>query len=345
MFDIFRNDAFSVASLTDAMREVKYVPGFISKLGIFEADSIDTLMVAIEKDAEDEYSIVPSSPRGSTGDTVGKGRRNMRDLRLPHYQRDDAIMADEVQGVRAFGTEEQVEIFQSKIARRAALHSGSFALTEEYQRLALVTQGRILDKDGSVIYNYYSEMGESQAAEVDWDLDNASPADGILRQKSADLSRAIGTSLVGLPYSGVLALAGDAFYDSLIRHSEIRETYKGYEAAAALRGSFLNLNNGSSNTGVWGEFEAFGIRWVNYRGGLGVSVPTDEVKFIPLGVPGLFKTVYGPADYIETVNRPGQRLYAKQWEMPNGKGVQMEFQTNVLHYCTRPRVLMRGRRT
>jgi hypothetical protein len=26
---------------------------------------------------------------------------------------------------------------------------------------------------------------------------------------------------------------------------------------------------------------------------------------------GLFRTVYAPADYIETVNTPGQRLYGK----------------------------------
>ena len=66
---------------------------------------------------------------------------------------------------------------------------------------------------------------------------------------------------------------------------------------------------------------------------------------MPSGVPGLFRTVYAPADYIETVNTPGQRLYGKQWEMQNGKGVNLEFQMNALHYCTRPRVLIPGKRT
>jgi hypothetical protein len=31
--------------------------------------------------------------------------------------------------------------------------------------------------------------------------------------------------------------------------------------------------------------------------------------------------------------------------MPNDKGVNVEFQMNTLHYCTRPRVLMPLRRT
>ncbi len=343
MFDIFNNDAFSVTSLTDAMAEIKYVPSFVSGLGLFTATPVSTLHVAIEKDRDSNYSIVPSSPRGAPGDTVGKGRRNMRNLTIPHFQRDDAIYADEVQGVRAFNTEQQVETVQGMIARRAAEHSQSFALTEEYHRLAVITQGKLLDKDGSELYNYFTEMGETQAAEVDWDLDNASPVDGILRQRSATLMRAMGATLGGLPFNGILALCGDSFYDALIQHKEIRDTYKGWEAAAALRTGFLDASNPQG--GVWGQFTAFNITWVNYRGGLNVGLAATEAKFVPLGVPGLFRTVYAPADYEETVNTLGQRLYAKQWAMPNGKGRQMEFQTNALHYCTRPRVLMSARMT
>lgn len=343
MLDIFQQDAFSVTTLTDAMREVRYVPGYISRLNLFTARSIPTTSVAIEKDKDGQISIVPASARGGPGDTVGRARRTLRTLTVPHFQRDDAIYADEVQNARAFGEEAAVETLIGSIAERAADHRQSFALTEEYHRLAVVTQGKLLDKDGSVLYNYFTEMGETQATEVDWDLDNPNPADGVLRQKSADLMRAMGATLGGLPFNGILGIAGDAFYDKLIQHKEIRETYKGYEAAATLRTGFLNAEN--PQNGVWGEFPAFNIIWANYRGGFNVGVDSDKVRFVPLGVPGLFRTAYAPADYIETVNRPGQALYAKQWEMPNGKGVNMEFQTNVLHYCTRPRVLMSGRMT
>src|SRR5690606_11857176 len=136
--------------------------------------------------------------------------------------------------------EQQLETVQGMIARRAAQHSQSFALTEEYHRLCVITQGKLLDKDGSVLYNYFSEMGENQATEVDWDLDNANPTDGVLRQKSADLMRAMGAALGGLPFNGILALCGDAFYDGIVQHKEVRDTYRGYEAAATLRTGFLD---------------------------------------------------------------------------------------------------------
>ncbi len=38
-------------------------------------------------------------------------------------------------------------------------------------------------------------------------------------------------------------------------------------------------------------------------------------------------------------------LYTKQYEMPNGKGVYFETQMNQLSICTRPKALLKGRRT
>ena len=344
MLDIFKNDAFSVYSLTDAMREVKYVPGFVGSLGLFTTESIDTLDFAIEKDGDDVISIVPASPRGGVGDTVGRSRRSLRKLTVPHFQRDDAIYADEVQGVRAFGQERAVETLQAKIARKAANHSQSFALTEEFHRLAVITQGKILDKDGSTLVNFYTEFGEAAPTEVDFDLDNASPAKAALRDKCDDVWRAIALTLDGLPFNGIIALCGDAFFKDIVKHKEVYDIFLQTEGVKTLQRATVNAPS-SRITGIWGEVEFANIRFINYRGGLNVNIDTDKCYFIPQGVPGLFRTIHAPADYIETVNTPGQRLYAKQWEMPNGKGVQMEFQTNTLHYCNRPRALMSARRT
>ena len=345
MLDIFKNDAFSVTSLKDAMREIKYVPGYVGSLGIFSTESIDTLNFAIEKDADQVISIVPASPRGGVGDTTGRTRRSLRYLTVPHFQRDDAIMADEVQGVRAFGEERAVATLQGKIARKAADHSQSFALTEEYHRLAVITQGKMLDKDGSTLVDFYAEMGESAPAEVAFDLANASPARGILRETCDNVHRAMAATLDGLPYTGIIALCGDNFFKELVKHKEIIDIWMATTGAATMALKDPTIQAAASvAAGVWGSFDYGGIRFINYRGGLNVNVNTDKAYFVPQGVPGLFRTVYAPADYIETVNTPGQRLYAKQWEMPNGKGVAMEFQTNVLHYCNRPRVLMSARR-
>lgn len=341
MLDIFNSDAFSVIRMTEAMREIAYVPGRVGALGLFQTENIDTLDVAIEKADPEALILVPSSPRGGPGDTRDYAKRSLRKLSVPHFQRNDAIYADEVMQVRAFGSETAVETLQGKIARKAATHSQDFALTEEYHRLNVIKTGNLLDADGAVLYNYATEFGEAMPTEIDFDLDNANPADGALRERCTGVIRSIGTTLGGLPYRTIHAFCGDTFFDQLLKHKEVRETYKNYAAAAELRTAYI----GDGAGGSWGVLDFGGIIWENYRGGGSVSIEATKCHIFPTGVPQFFKTIYAPADYIETVNRPGQRLYAKQYEMPNGKGVNLEFQMNALHYCTRPRALLRGRNT
>lgn len=345
MFDIFNNDAFNLITMTNGLQEVKYVPSYITKLGLFETESIDTLAVAIEKQTDESLILVPYTARGTHGTTMGSDLHNIRDLRVPHQQINDTIMADRVQGVRQFNTERQVLSLQSFIAGRAVKARRSFELTDEFQKLALITTGKLLDTDGSVKYDYYAEFGDNQAAEIDFDLDNATPAKGFLRAKVDKIRQDMGLALDGIPFGDILIICGNNFWNDLIIHKEMYDLYLGWSAAPRIQIPTISGGNQSAQTGIWGELDAFGAKWVNYRGGQNVSIDPDKCYIVPFGVPDLFKTVYAPADYIETVNTPGLPLYAFQWVMPNRKGVNLEFQTNRLHYCTRPRVLMRGKRT
>ena len=201
VLNIFAQDAFSVMRLTDALREIKYTPSRIGQLGLFSVQNVDTLDIAIEKDKDQNIMLVQASPRGGPGQTFGRSKRSMRMLKVPHFQVDDAIYADEVQQVRAFAQEMAVERLQEKIAERAAEASQFFALTEEFHRLNIIKTGKLFDADGtSVLYDYFAEFGESQPAEIDFDLDNATPAEGALRKKCATITRSMGQILDGLRF-------------------------------------------------------------------------------------------------------------------------------------------------
>lgn len=340
MLDIFRNDAFSVFSLTDAVNSLPFVPGHIGRMGIFSTSSINTLSVGIEEKGG-VLTIVKPSPRGGPGQTTGKNKRKLRLLAVPHFQIDDAVMADEVQGVRAFGTESQLETVMGKVDERMAEHQISFAATEEFHRVGAI-KGIVSYDDGTEL-NLFTEFGVSQITEIDFDLDNANPTGGVLRQKCADVYRKIAAELGGIPFSGVRAECGDAFFDNLISHPEVRASYLQQAEAAELRKGYVD--NGQS--GVFGTFAFGNIVWENYRGQVGASpfIDTDKCHLFPTGAPGLFRTVYAPADYNETVNTMGKRLYEKLVPWDNDKGMGMEVQMNALHYCTRPRVLLKGKRT
>lgn len=339
MLDIFNDAAFSTTSLTDAINELKFVPGRIGEMGLFAVESVDTTTIAIEKKG-DILVIVPPTPRGGPGTTIAKEKRDLRSLIVPHFEINDAIYAEEVQNVRAFGQERALMTVMQKVGQRQVTHVNSMAATEEFARMGAV-QGIVTYADGSTL-NLFTEFGVQQSAAIDFDLDAANPGEGILRKKCASVVRRTADSLGGVPFTGMHAFVGDNFFDDLLTHREVRETYKGWSEAQILRDGYVGPNRSS-----YGIFEFGGIVWENYRGSVGSAtfIDADSCHLFPVGVPGLFKTAYAPADYEDTVNTMGQRLYNRQWPMQNGKGRNLDTQMNALQYCTRPKVLLKGKRT
>lgn len=337
MLDIFRGDAFGVVPLTDTINRPLFQPGRVGAMGLFLETSVSTIDIAIEE-RDGVLIIVPPTPRGGPGTTLPKPRRGIRVLRAPHFEINDAIMAEEVQGVRAWGTEDQVEMVMDKVSERLQIHRGSMEVTMEYSRVGAVV-GVVTYADGTTL-DLFDEFGVTQDAEIDFNLDSPATT-GQLRKLCAQILRQLSVTLGGVPFSGIYALCGDAFFDDLIANAEVRATYLNNPFAPQLREQYIR--NGQS----YGSVEFGGITFENYRGYVGGVgfINTDKCHLFPVGVPNLFRTYLAPADYVETVNRPGQRMYAKQYIMPNDKGIHMDVQMNPLNICTRPKALLRGRRT
>ena len=147
----------------------------------------------------------------------------------------------------------------------------------------------------------FTEFGITPATEVDFDLDNATPASGALRKRCQALIESVEDTMGGLA-TGAIALraeCGSAFFADLVAHKEVRETYLNTAAAADLRSRIAD------------EVSFGGITFRRYRGGAGFGVGTDKAVFYPEAVDGLFEIYHAPADTFETVNTLGQPLYAR----------------------------------
>lgn len=337
MLDVFNGEGFTVVSLTDAINKLKFVPGRIGQLGLFSETSVSTTTVLIEE-KNNVLTLVSPTPRGGPGTTVDHGKRAMRSLNVPHFEINDSVMAESVQNLRSFGSETQVETVMKMIASQTAVHSQSLEATQEYSRVGAL-KGIVTYADGSTL-DLFNAFGVTQLPEIGFDLANTAAADGTLRKRCAGVLRTVANALDGVPFSGLYAVCGDNFFDDLIGHKEVRETFKNQAEASELRQGYIN-GNGLS----YGAFTFGGILWENYRGAVnGTSfVNTDKCHIAPM-TQGLFRTVFAPADYNETVNTMGQRLYARQYPMQNGKGHHLDVQMNALNYCTRPGALQQGRR-
>src|SRR5262245_34691996 len=100
--DVFNNDAFSLRSLTAAILKAPYKPGRLGELGLFSESGITTTTVQVEEQ-DGQLTLIPTTPRGGPSDAIGGTLRTMRAFTVPHLQRESTIIADQVQGVRAFG--------------------------------------------------------------------------------------------------------------------------------------------------------------------------------------------------------------------------------------------------
>ncbi|UYO50329.1 major capsid protein [Rhodopseudomonas palustris] len=336
VLDVFSGDAFSFISLTASINKIPFVPGRLGSMGLFQARPVATTKIAIEEVAG-QLSLVAPSPRGGPGETRPKQSRNARVLNVPHYQLDDNILADEVQGVREAGLNMGMRTIDTYLSGRMALFTANLDATTEHQRIGAI-KGLILDRDGNTIYDLFDEFQVEPEAPVNFALSSAGTK---VRGKCTQVVRTMAKNLGGVGFLGVYALAGDEFWDLLVDHDEVRETYKFQEGRALREGvAFQTLNFG-------------GITFENYKGWVGgfdgsplvPFVEPNECRFFPIGVPNLFQTYFAPADYQETVNTLGLPRYAKSVPSDNGKSTRLEMQTNPLSICTRPRVLMKGTKT
>jgi hypothetical protein len=337
MLDIFRGDAFGVLPLSIAINNLKFIPGYISGRGIFNEISVATTTVSIEEH-NNVLTLVRPTSRGGPGQTITKPRRTMRALGVPHFEINDAIMAEEVQGVRPFGQETGTEMVMTKVGERMQTAGQSLEYTQEHCRVGAI-KGIVTYADGSTL-NLFNEYGLTPPAAINF-VFSATPGTGAIRQQCAAVIRTIGNNLDGQGFTGVEAICGDAFFDAMIMSNEVRATYLNQADAAELRTSYV------SGGQTWGSFTFGGILWTNYRGYAqgAPMVETDACYFYPTGVPNLFPTIFAPADYIETVNTPGIPRYVKQYPMPNDKGINIETQMNALNFCSRPLALLKGTHT
>ena len=321
--DIFNDDAFSVVSLTKAIEDTPFVPGRVGQLGIFSEEGVSTTSISIEK-VGSTVSLVPAASRGSSGRPMGNDKRQMIPFTATHLPQRASILADEVQNLRAFGSETEVETAQRLMNRKLAKMRRDLDTTIEYQRIGAI-KGSILDSDGTTeLLNLHTAFGTSVTSH-NLVLGTAGTP---VRNKVIEARRKMEAALGGLTYSGARVLCSASFFDALVGHAKVEAAFDRY-----MNGEFLREDQR-------GGFYFAGVFWEEYRGQVGATkfIADGEAWMVPEGVPDLFVTNYAPADYMETVNTLGQAYYAKQEPKDFNKGIDVETQSNPIHICTRPAV-------
>lgn len=342
--DIFSNDAFSAVSLTTAINAVSHKPEILGRMNLFATKRVRTDRVAVEQRGQ-TLSLVPTSQRGAPLEELEVGRRTIRDFRTVRIAKGSTITADEIQGIRAFGSESELKQVQTEVMERLVALRDDIELTWEHMRLGAI-QGVLTDADGSTIYNWFDEFGVTQAAEIDFDLDNATPTSGALFKKCDQVVTQMRQAAQGAFTAGtrVIGLCGSNFWRDLIAHPEIQKLWE----LTTLYGDQTGLRALIGND-IGTPIEYGGVTFVRYWGtddDSTVAIGADKCRFFPMGARDAFEVAWAPMESFEFVNTPGQELYSimvrdeqrNMWARP-------ELYSYPLMICTRPAMLQRARRT
>ncbi len=336
--DIFNDDAFSLVSLTSMINNIDYVPGRAGELAfVGTGQGVATLSVAIESKSE-TLSLISTSPRGGPAPQEKQEKGTLRNVSIPQIKLEETIGAHQIMGVRELGSADVLRGAQRVVQQQMQKMTRRHDMTLEYHRLGAL-KGVILDADGTTtLVNLFTLFDIAAPSDVSFALTTGTTD---VRAKCASVIRTMKRN-IKLAWPGtakVWAFCGDAFFDDLINHANVKAAYQNWNAAAAALG----------NSFVHDVFPFGGITFENYQGtddNSTVAIGTNECRFFVTGVPGLYEEYYAPADFMETVNTVGLPRYAKI--APDGKfnrSVELHTQQNPLPLCLRPQTLIKGTRT
>lgn len=329
MLDIFTGDAFSTVELTAAIEKLPYKPGKLGAMGLFKKGSTTKTTVVIEE-KNGTLSLLKTEARGTMPNYQGRESRKARAFKVPHIPINDAVFADDVQDVRAFGEEDATEAVNDVVNDKLERMKQSMETTVEYHRVGAL-QGVVYDADGEVLFNWFDEFDITEQ-EISINV-----ATDDLKRKAQEVIRMMEDTLGATNYDQIWAMCGNNFWDDMMTSNDlIRAAYDRWQ-----NGQFYREQQDRDG------FPFGGIMWFNYRGQVGTKkfVNDNGCRFFPTGVPDLFQETYAPADFVEAVNTKGKPWYAKQEPMRFGKGIEIHCQSNPLLLCTRPAVLIEGRRS
>ncbi len=312
------NQYFNVKALTEAVKRLPDNPTKIRQLGVFTPAYLTTTYVNVEQ-KQQHLGLVQAVPRGVAGEGVRETRTAPKTFHAIHLPINDQILADDVQNLRAFGSDNSVVAVADLVNDKLQLAKDTLGFSREYLMFCAL-KGEIKNKDKSKIYNIYDEFGLKRKTHTLNLADDINPQlDDVIVAQSKTLN--------GEPHNGSIALCSAGFLKNLSYHDSMKEIYLRYQTA-------VRYTQGE----VAFAFEHKGISFLlyDYEFENGEKLADDEAIWLPKGTRNVFREFFAPADMNATVNTKAEQIYVSREKLPHDRGWSLRVQTNVLPMVLKP---------
>lgn len=328
---VLNNNAFSPIAMSRAIRLAPYVPQLLGSLGIFSTTDYLTTKTFELRRVDGKIELISATERGGPIENAEPQDGLAAYYKTPRLAKGRTVQADSLSGVRSIDNPSELETAQGVIADINIQLRQDLEATMEFHRLGAV-QGKLIDASGRLLANFYNAFSVPVPTPFDFELDD--PTTDV-RGKCTAVVRAMTDAAGGLmlPTTEIRSLASNGFFDSLVSHAQVVDTYRYQEGRARREGV------------AYTTFEYGGITFTNYRNAAAsiapsISIPDNGAIFFPVGAPGIFGRAFSPLESAEFANTIAQEVYAMVirdrdrdfWFRP-------EIYSYPIHYCRVPEVL------
>lgn len=328
-------NAFNLDDLTEAILQIPNEWGLVNSLGIFKNESVTQNSIVVEK-INQSLAVLKDQPRGVRNQTSTDYTRQMFTFGLTHVPYDDFIKPEDVQGKRAYGSD-NAETKDAVMIRKLNKMRKSFAQNLEEARCHTLVTGTQWAPNGTYSSDFYSVFGITRFTSA---FQFSVATTEILELIEAHIASIQDNALTGDIVGEIVCLASPEWFRALIKHPKVVDAYKFYTSTQEpLR------NRLGGKTTKFREFDFGGVRFIEYRGVSAAGtrlIPANEAYFLPASTDGLFETYYGPANKMSLVNTLGEEMYAWTYDSMDDSGIVMQAETNFLNLLRKPQVVTKA---
>lgn len=352
-----RKDNNTWVDLTDVLVDVPRQSFITSNLGIFEDYFSTVKTVEIRKDDTPTHLVIDRNWDERNSNIAGRDRQALQ-LSIPHFPLDDAITPNDIDATvqvnsmqEAMGLESVANVRLDKMTMLRAAHD----LTKEAARMQLIVDGTVYAPNGTLrtsygpTVNFYTEFGITRTEEqITTFAGVGDPRAQIEKIRKAVIAGARGAAGMGR----VVAICGADYFDALITNAFVTDAIKYQQMPGLSREILVGRpdNNAFGLDMLYRTVTLWGVTFIDvseagYTDKSGTFVPfiaAKEARFFPVGMRGIFKTYYAPAQKFGTINRRAQGSYWFEYANEKDSKIEIESEQNFLNALLYPGSVVRS---
>lgn len=327
---------YTVNDWTEEVSTIQNQWGTIGQMGLFREIPVQTHVVSFESRQENGGLII-DRVRGDRSNVTKGAPSQIHQFSVPHFPLSDAILPQDIQGQRAYGTAATVDTLSVKRLEKMDYIRKAHARTLEVARAQAIVSGTVYAPSGTVVQNWNTEFGVTRTT-VPFVLGTAGT--NVLAKIEAVIA-AVQDNAGMTDFTGIVGLCSPQFFAALISHASIVTAYSYY--ASTQEPLRRRQAAGGSATAMHREFDFGGIRFVEMRDSFNGTplITANEAFFVPTGTDA-FATYFSPANRFGLVNTFGEQVYMFESEAQDGTAINIDTESNHVSALLRPELVIRG---